>query len=84
MVSVSLTGGPGQRSALTGQRSTRADSNWDLGWAGLGWAGPDTWHAVVLPRHGHGLIPGCVHSCGRVGVAHGGPRGLVHRPQTGP
>ena len=32
------------------------------GWAGLGWAGPDTWHAVVLPRHCHGLLLGFVHS----------------------
>ena len=28
-------------------------------WAGLGRADPDTWHAVMLPRHGRGLLLGC-------------------------
>ena len=29
------------------------------GWAGLGWADPDTWHAMALPRRGRGLLLGC-------------------------
>jgi len=33
-----------------------------LWWAGLGWADPDTWHAVMLPCHGRGLLLGFVHS----------------------
>ena len=39
--------------------------NWALvgsGWAGLGQADPDTWHAVMLPRRGRGPLLGFVHS----------------------
>ena len=35
------------------------------GWAGLGWADPDTWHAVVLPRHCYGLQVGFVYRAAR-------------------
>ena len=40
----------------------RAGSKLGSGWAGLGRADPDTWHAVTLPRHGRGLLLGFVHS----------------------
>ena len=50
---------------LTGQRSIRPGLKRASGWAGLGRAGPNTWHAVTLPRHGRGLLLGFVHS-----VAH--------------
>jgi hypothetical protein len=46
---------------LTGQRSTRVGSKLGRlgsGWAGLGRAGPNTWHAVRRPRHGRGLLLG--------------------------
>ena len=36
--------------------------NWALvgsGWAGLGRADPDTWHAATLPRRSRGLLLGC-------------------------
>ena len=35
---------------------------WASGWAGVGWAGPNTWQAVALPCHGRGLLLGFVHS----------------------
>ena len=72
--------GPGQPSTLTGQRSTRTGSQRSLagsGWAGLGRAGPDTWHAVALPRRCHGPPLGLVHRHGpqwTQALVYGGPR----------
>ena len=37
-------------------------AGWVLGWAGLGRADLDTWHAAMLPCHGRGPLLGFVHS----------------------
>ena len=53
----------GQRRSVNGQYGLGL--NWALmgsGWAGLGRADSDTWHAVTLPRHGRGPLLGFVHS----------------------
>jgi len=59
---------------LTGQRSIRAGFTLGLDrarvGAGLGRTNPDTWHAVVQPRHVHGLLLGC----GLRLAVYGGPR----------
>ena len=44
------------------------------GWAGLGPAGPDTWHAVTQPRHSHGPPLGRGPRLAGMSVAHGRPR----------
>jgi len=55
---------------LTSQRSIRPGLKRVSGWAGLGRAGPDTWHVMTQPRHGHGLLLGC----GPWLAVYGGPR----------
>ena len=47
------------------------------GWAGLGRADLDTWHAVMLPRHGRGLLLGFVHSASHTVWL------MVHGPTAG-
>jgi hypothetical protein len=41
----------GQRSTVTGPRSGSVGPRLGRIWAGLGWAGPATCQALVLPRH---------------------------------
>ena len=71
------------RSTVNGDRSTvntgrvQTGPGQGSGWAGLGRTDPDTWHAVVQPRHVHGLLLGCgLRFTVDLGV-------LVHGPQTG-
>ena len=51
------------------------------GWAGLGRAGPDTWQAVALPRHGRGPLLGFVHSLRAWAWLMVDQEVLVHGPQ---
>jgi hypothetical protein len=47
-------------------------------WADLGWPRPDTWRALVLPRHLSGLWIGL----GSIGLVYGGQTVGVHRART--
>ena len=50
---------------------------------GLGRAGPDTWQAVALPRHGRGPLLGFVHSSRAWAWLMVDQEVLVHGPQIG-
>ena len=53
------------------------------GWAGLGWAGPDTWQAVALPRHDRGPLLGFIHSSRAWAWLTVDQVVLVHGPKAG-